>query len=138
MYLENKPNGVKVKAITNTTKEVVLKIDSSLYIKNFIEVGQTGKNVMLAILKYMDNDTNLIQIGGDTLKLLVGHTGYSSQVIRNHLRCLYPMLERTVSIRGEYIVNPIFAYKGYECEVWEVYCGIERERGNVDAEGVVC
>ena len=123
-YLKNRPNGRAVGVTKSTKKNVELKINGTIYKKYFIKVGQTSKNVMLGILKYMDDDMNTISVSGDTLKSLVEHTGYNEQVIRNHLRTLYPMLEKT-NVRTEYIVNPTFATKGNEDKIWEIYKKIE-------------
>ena len=108
----------------NTNKAVSLKVAGSLYKTYFISIGQTSKNVMLAILKYMDDDMNTIQVGGDTLTAISEHCGYNDQVIRNQLKKLFPLLEKT-NLRGEYIVNPQFAVKGNEELVWDMYNKIE-------------
>ena len=129
MYLDDRPNGRVVSAEYNTKCKVVLMTDGELYKDYFIQVGQTSKNVMLAILKYMECDLNTICVGGDTLDLLVGHTGYSEQTIRDNLRKLHPMLEKT-GVRGEYIVNPMFATKGNEKAVWDMYEEIEQRVNN--------
>ena len=127
-YLRDRPNGVKISAETNTKCKVVLITDGTMYGDYFVEVGQTGKNVMLAILKYMECDMNTICIGGDTMELISKHTGYNTQSIRDQLKGLYPMLEKS-SVRGEYIVNPMFAYKGNIKDVYNTYELVEKERG---------
>ena len=128
-YLEDKPNGVKSKQ-RESKGRVILKTDGSLYQKEFVRVGQTSKNIMLAILKYMEEDLNTIIISGETLKFIMQHTGYTEQVIRNHLRELYPLIEKTRQIRGEYIVNPLFAIKGSEHAVWEFYSSLQHKLEN--------
>ena len=120
-------SGIKSEVTKNTCKEVVLKVDGSLYREYFMSVGQTSKNVMLAILKYMDDDMNTIQVNGDTLDAIIDHTGYNKQVVRNQLVKLKPLIERT-NLRGEYIVNPMFAVKGNKDKVWKMYSKIERYR----------
>jgi len=118
-------NGVRKDCENNTKKNVELKVNSDLYQNEFMKVGQTSKNVMLAILKYMDDDLNTIQIGGDTMECMMIHTGYNKQVIRNQLKVLFPIIEKTGAIRGEYIVSPTFAVKGSEALAWESYASVE-------------
>ena len=118
-------SGIKSNVARNTCREVVLKVDGELYKDYFIAAGQTSKNVMLAILKYMDDDMNTIQVNGDTLDAIIEHTGYNKQVVRNQLVKLQPLIEKT-SLRGEYIVNPMFAVKGDEKKVWNIYKKMEQ------------
>jgi len=123
-YLNNKPNGVKSKDQDSNGK-VELKTAGSLYKNEYVLLGHTAKQILAAILKYMEADLNTIHIGGETLKNIMEYTGYNEQVIRNHLRELYPLIEKTRQIRGEYIINPTFAVKGSEQAVWDFYRTLE-------------
>lgn len=119
-------NGIKKGVYSNSTKDVLVKVQGSLYHKFFVPMGKTEKNVLLSMLTLIDDDLNTIQVGGDTLTELVNLTGYNEQSIRNKLRNLHPLIEKT-SLRGEYIVNPLFAVKGSETQVWNNYKRIENE-----------
>jgi len=126
MSNRNSENGRRLKVVSNTKKGVELKVHGELYNKLFVRVVHTAKNIMLAILECMDDDMNTIQIGGDTLKQIKKITMYSEQTIRDNLRVLHPIIEKTGQIRGEYIVNPTFAVKGSEELVWLNYTRINK------------
>jgi len=126
MSNRNSENGRRLKVVSNTKKGVELKVHGELYNKLFVRVGHTAKNIMLAILECMDDDMNTVQIGGDTLKQIKKITMYSEQTIRDNLRVLHPIIEKTGQIRGEYIVNPTFAIKGSEELVWLNYTRINK------------
>jgi len=128
MSNRNGEYGRKITVESNAKKGVWLRVHGELYNNAFVRVGHTAKNVMLAILECMDDDMNTIQIGGDTLKKLKKITRYSEQTIRDNLRVLHPMLEKTGQIRGEYIVNPTFAVKGSEELVWMNYTRINKNK----------
>ena len=84
--------------------------------------------VLLEILKHIDDDTNLLQIGGNTLLAITTSSGYSEKAIRNSLSKLNKagLCERT-NLRGEYIVNPLFAVAGNEDSVWNAYSKVEAD-----------
>jgi len=108
--------------------DVMLKVNGTIYMSEYVKLGQTAKTVISGLLKHMNNDTNLFYVGGDTLKKLVAHTGYSDATIRNQVSKIVKtnLIEHT-SLRGEYIVNPLFAVKGDEKLVWKSYERIEIE-----------
>jgi len=116
--------GNRLQPSANIQEAVTLHIHSKLYKDVFSNLGNTSKRVMLVILSYMENDLNTIQVGGEVLDAMSKHTGYGAQTIRNQLAKLYPLLEKT-NLRGEYIVNPLFAVKGNEESVWKFYRGLE-------------
>ena len=87
------------------------------------------KKVMLAILKLMAKDLNVITIGGKTLLEIMDETGMSESHIRNSvskLKSLF-LIEPTGVLRGEYIVNPTFAIKGDIRKVWRFYGELENK-----------
>lgn len=120
-------NGNKVNVYANSNKDVMIKTTSLLYQDKFVGLGKTEKNVLFGMIRLMEDDMNTIQVGGDTLEQLCVDTGYSKQVIRNKLGSLYPLIEKT-SLRGEYVINPLFAIKGNPDKVWKTYELIDKER----------
>ena len=98
------------------------------------EVSNTGKKVMLSILRHMQRNTNLITINGDTLASMISDSKLSKQQIRDGTSELkkYYIIEPT-TIRTEYIVNPTFAIKGLEPAVWKTYGELEVLLGNKNA-----
>ena len=94
----------------------------------------TGKTVMLAIFRYMESDTNLITINGNTIIAIKNDTGMSESQIRNKVSELKKLhLIEATTIRGEYIVNPTLAIKGSSGKVWEMYSKIEQSLGDYNA-----
>ena len=121
--------GNKLGVLHGTLKDIVVKASGSLYQDKFVGLGKTEKNILLSLIRLMDDDMNTVQVGGDTLEEVCRETGYGKQVVRNKLGSLYPLLEKT-GLRGEYIVNPLFAIKGNETSVWKVYHKIELDKSN--------
>lgn len=122
-------SGIKRDVKCGTNKRVELKVKNDIYCNEYIGLGKTDKCVIAAVLMLIENDMNTIFIGGDTLDELSSITGYNAQTIRDSVVRLSRLflLERT-SVRGEYIVNPLFAVKGNEKSVWDVYGRINNER----------
>ena len=122
-------------------KNVTLLVNSKAYTEFEKSTIGADKKVMLSILKYMIADFNIININGSTLKSISNETSMSESHIRNsisRLKKLY-LIEPTRDFRGEYIVNPTFAFKGSESKVWHTYGLIERKTNKdvtVMAEGV--
>ena len=119
-------SGIRNKPSRFTDKSVELKVNGSLYVDCYMNLDGTAKHVINAILKYMDNDTNLIQIGGDTLQAIIDLTEYNEGTIRKAMVRLnkFSIAEKT-NLRGEYIVNPLFAIKGNDISVWNTYRSLE-------------
>ncbi len=105
-----------------------IKVNGTMYSGVFMKLGGTEMKVLLEILKHIEPNTNLLQIGGDTLLAITVSSGYSEKVVRNSLSKLNKsgLCERT-SLRGEYIVNPVFAIAGCEDSVWGMYQKIEAD-----------
>lgn len=119
----------------NNIRGVDLKIHGELYEVFEGSISGTGKKVMLAILKRMTRDMNHIIIGGDTLDDICESLGLSTAQVRNKITELkrYALIEPTMTLRAEYLVNPTFAIKGNEDAVWRFYGEIEVAKGNVGA-----
>lgn len=122
----NNISGVKTSVNRNTGKSVELLVNGSMYVDCYMNLDGTAKHVINAILKYMGDDSNLIQIGGDTLNAIIELTEYNEGTIRKAMVRLnkFGLAEKT-NLRGEYIVNPSFAVKGNEKLVWDTYGSIE-------------
>ena len=123
-------NGAKKKVDVNTKLDVVLKVNGKMYNEVYVNLRHTDKNVLSAMLKYMDNDLNTIQVSGDTLVALMGYTGYQMQTTRDSVvRLQKCKLVEGTGLRGEYIVNPLFAVKGNEDKIWEHYKKLNEIKG---------
>ena len=122
--LSERPNGIKVRL---KGKSVMIKVESSMY-KDYVELDKTAKVVFDLVLKYMEDNTNLIIFKGDTLDRIMEESGYNEQVIANAVSRLKKkyLIEPTKRMRREYIVNPLIAVKGNEFMVWNEYGKIER------------
>lgn len=130
IYMNNiyRPNGNIVNVSSETKDKVTLLVGGRMYADEYMKLDNTAKTVLDSILKYISNGTNIIHIGGDTLIAMCKFTGYQEQTIRKAIVRLNDssILEKT-TIRGEYMVNPLFAYKGEESRVWFSYSQIEKE-----------
>ena len=112
-----------------TQHTVVIKTNGTMYRDDYEPLDLTAKNVLSALLVFMDTHANTIQIGGDTLEELLKRTKYSEGTIRKALVRLNKIgLAEKTGLRGEYIVNPLFAIKGSEDKVWDMYKLIEVQR----------
>lgn len=122
-------NGVKKKVDSNTKLDVALKVNGDMYKSVYASLRHTDKNVLSAILKYMDNDMNTINIGGETLVALIDYTLYKPQTVRDSVvRLQKNKLVESTGVRGEYIVNPLYAVKGNEAAVWALYKTINEDQ----------
>lgn len=119
-------NGVRQDAEYNTDSFVAIKTKGSLYRDKFTSLSDGEKKVLMAILDFCDNDLNTIQVSGDVATAMEDAYNIKIKTIRNVLPKLYPIVEKT-HLRGEYIVNPLFAVKGSEDSVWRMYNKIESE-----------
>ena len=108
--------------------DVILKAGGSMFCNQFMDIDNTSRKVLNNLFLEIEKDTNLVQIGGATMTSLVGRTGYSEGTIRKAMVVLnkFKLAEKT-NLRGEYIVNPLFAVKGNEELVWQVYGKIEKK-----------
>jgi len=110
---------------------------NSTYYKVFeLKVTGADKKVMLAILKLMEIDMNTISLLGDTLEAICAEAKVSKQQVRNATSRLAKLhlLEPTKTIRGEYVINPSFAWKGNEARTWKFYETLEQQARNKASE----
>lgn len=119
-------NGRTQDASYNTESYVAIKTKGSLYRDKFTSLSDGEKKVLMALLDFCDNDLNTIQVGGDVANAIEDTYSIKVKTIRNVLPKLYPIVEKT-HLRGEYIINPMFAVKGNEDSVWRMYSKIESE-----------
>jgi len=108
-----------------------LNINGTMWRRFELDTTGTGKIVMMALLRHMEKDTNIVAPSGDTLKRLSKETELSDSQIRNKLTELKKLcLIESTGTRAEYIVNPLLATKGNEGSIWETYGKVEQTLGN--------
>jgi len=96
------------------------------------------KVVLQAILSYTDSGTNLISIGGDTLEAIAEQTRFTKEGVRNAVAILKKAnLIESTGLRGEYIVNPMFAIRGDYLEAWGSYQKIEGQRRQSNEKAMI-
>jgi hypothetical protein len=134
--MRNDMEGVKLPVNYDTNGSVKLMVNNNAYKDVYMKLRGTERKVFDAIMKFMDRDTNLIQIGGGTLKALIDETEYKEETVRKAVSALKKVyaIEGT-DLRGEYIVDPCIAVKGSEEEVWKTYQQIEYRLTNRDHNG---
>ena len=118
------------KSVKGANKSLMrLNQDSSLYNNVFTSLTSGVKVVMLAIGHYATDNKNLIHLGGDTIKAVAEETGFTVPSVRNAITALNKcgIIEPT-GLKGEYIINPLFALKGNFYAVWKFYQAIEAQR----------
>lgn len=121
-------HGRKLKCTHNTEGKVNLRVNSDLYKDSYMKLDKTAKNVLDTMFVYIDKDTNLIQIGGETLDSLCDYSGLSESTVRKALVRLQDCdLVVKSYLKGEYQINPRLAYKGDEREVWRTTQDIEHK-----------
>ena len=106
---------------------ILLKVDGSMFNNQYMDIGSTSRIVLSNLFRLMDKDTNLIQIGGETLTDICMNTKYSEGTVRKAMVELnkFKLAEKT-DLRGEYIINPLLAIKGNEFAVFDTYKMIEK------------
>ena len=123
--LSNRPNGLKRDVRTNTRGNVLIKINNSIY-DEYKDLRSDSKAIMDSILYLMSTDSNHLIIEGDTLEALSQHCGYTVSTIRRLVQDLTRVeLLMKLSLPYEYIVNPLFAIKGRECDIWQFIQQVE-------------
>ena len=87
------------------------------------DVQGVDKKIMLAALKEMEIQTNLIVFSGSTLVNIKESVKVSTQQVRNAISRLAKLnlLEKTLTIKNGYVVNPSFAWKGDETTIWRFH-----------------
>lgn len=121
--------GVK-KSVKGSNKSLFRILqESTIYNNEFTSLTSGVKVVMLAIGHYATDNRNLIHLGGDTIKAVAEETGYTVPSVRNAITALNKcgIIEPT-GLKGEYIINPMFALKGDYRAVWKFYQAIESQR----------
>jgi hypothetical protein len=122
---EPKHYGKRVSIKTTSKAKIHISPHSSLH-GAYSELKSGNKIVLLAIIHLCSDSLNTIFIGGNTLKELSKETGFTEPSIRNAVTKLKlsKLIEPTL-LRGEYIVNPLYAIKGSCSLVWRNYQRIE-------------
>ena len=131
--VKDRPNGLKQKVYKNTKGNILLKVNSTAY-QSYINLRSDDKSIMDSLLYLMGNNTNHLILLGDTLEALVEQCGYSKGTIRATIPRLTRLhLISKGTLPGEYIINPLFAIKGNECEIWKFLQTIEY-KGEIPSE----
>mgnify|MGYP006883062210 CR=1 FL=1 len=120
-------NGNKKNADSGTDKFVVLNTKSSVYNKYYTSLSDSDKKILMALMDYCDNDMNTIQVSGNVGEAIESKYNIKVKTVQNAFKRLYPLIEKT-SLRGEYVINPLFAIKGNEDSVWRAYGKIELDK----------
>jgi len=123
--LTNRPNGVKQQPHTGAKGNILIKTNGDLY-EVYITLRTDDKAVMDSLLYVMRTNSNHFTISGDTIDLVATHSGYNKRSILNSVSRLAPYgLLMPTGVDYEYIVNPTFAIKGKECEIWKFIQSVE-------------
>ena len=115
--------GTTIDVQKGTYGRLTINRDNKLYYV-YKALRSDEKTIMDSILTYMDSASNIITVNGATLDAIVDDSGYSPKTVRNvlSLLCKTNLLESTLQLDREYIINPIFAIKGgNDISVWQAY-----------------
>ena len=131
----HRETGTKQKVDTNTKKDIVLKRKGNLYKKVLPKLRTDDKKILFSLLTFMTDNTNHIIVAGDTMQAVIKDTGFAEQTIKDSLS----RLNKKGLIQGskkllpfEYIINPLFAIKGNERDIWEFQHNIECQLTGID------
>lgn len=116
-------NGKIVDVQKGTFGKIVIDRNHNLY-STYRKLRSDTKSVMDSILTYMQSETNLIVLKGNTLNMVMNDTGYAERTVVNAINELKKLMfiEITHQLPHELIVNPVFAYKDNQLEtVWKTY-----------------
>ena len=131
--LTNRPSGVKVHTTTGTRGNVTLLTNSS-YFNVYRDLRSTDKKVLDVIMQLVSADTNHIIVAGDTASEIRSRTKYSASTVRHSVsRLKQSNLLNKLQLPSEFILNPMFAYKGSKAKVWKFLLSVEY-KGNVPRE----
>lgn len=106
-----------------TFGKLVIDRNHNLYSK-YRRLRSDTKSILDSIFTYMQSETNLIVLKGDTLQMVINDTGYAERTVVNAINELKKLkfIEITHQLPHELIVNPVFAYKDNNLEaVWKIY-----------------
>ena len=119
--------GAKVKVNHNSRRLYTINPESPLN-QLYRKLTAGEKAVLQSLLKFCSDHVNLIHIGGETLEALCLDTGYTSTSIRNAVtKIKRAHLIEPTGLKGEYIINPLYAIKGNYSSVWRTYQVIESQ-----------
>ena len=131
--LTNRKNGIKTHPLKGCKGNIILKTSSSYY-DTYLDLRSDDKAIFDTLLYVANTNTNQFIANGDTLNQIVLKSGYAESTIRNALVRLSKIhLINPLTLPHEYMINPLLAIKGSECEVWKFIQTIEYN-GNVPAE----
>lgn len=106
---------------------VMFKKDGVLYNK-MQKLTKAERAVLDYLVRFMENDLNLIIVANSTRAELLEHTGISSQTLSNVLSKLKKegFIDKT-ALANEYLVDPRLAVAGSEAAVYKNMERLEKE-----------
>jgi DeoR/GlpR family transcriptional regulator of sugar metabolism len=120
------PYGIEVKIMP--TSQITISFESSSYKNNFLSLSKGDRAIAMKIFEIIEPDMNTFHCGGSTLKWISKELNVTDTTIRNAVSRLKKnfVIESTAA-SGEYIVDPLIAYKGDIDKVWKSYSNVEME-----------
>lgn len=123
--LTNRKNGLPVHPLKGCKGNIILKTSSSYY-GIYLDLRSDDKAILDTLLYVAGTNTNQFIANGDTLTQIVTKSGYAESTIRNALvRLSKEHLINPLTLPHEYMINPLLAIKGTECEVWKFIQTVE-------------
>jgi len=120
------PNGREVKIMP--TSQITVNFESSAYKNHFLQLSKGDRSIAMKIFEIIEPNMNTFQIGGRTMEWLSKELGVQDSSIRDAVSRMKKLfVVESTAVRGEYIVDPLIAYKGDQDKVWDNYSKIEME-----------
>jgi hypothetical protein len=117
--LNNRPNGITRHPLKGSRGNYLVKGNSSLY-EDYLALRSDDKAIMDTLLSVATTDTNHFIAANDTLRVIAELSGYAPSTIMSSIKRLKALhLINSLQLPYEYVINPLFAIKGSECEIWK-------------------
>jgi len=111
-------NGKLVDVQKGTFGKICINRNDKLYYE-YMRLRSDDKLILDAMLMLMHTDMNHITMLGDTLEEVSKKTSCKVKAIRDGLtRLKKTNLIEKLQLEGEFLINPVFAYKGIINSVW--------------------
>jgi len=117
--LTNRPNGIPAHPLKGAGGNILLKTSSLAY-KHYISLRSDDRAVLDTLLYVATTNTNHFIAAGAVLDIITEQSGYVTSSVMSSIKRLKNLeLINALDLDYEYIVNPLLAIKGSECEVWK-------------------
>ncbi len=128
--LIHRPNGLTTHPLKGARGNILLKTTSNEY-NTYLALRSDDKAILDTLLYVSSTNTNHFIVANHTLDVIVEKSGYAKKTVLNALTRLetYSLIAK-LDLAYEYIVNPLFAIKGSECDVWKFIQTIQY-KGNI-------